>query len=233
VIYPLQLEQGPATLRFERSVYFEKLDHSNVDIIIGGDESIAVAFGPPTLDGQFSDGAVEVNAARRIRQRRSSQPDATTIAIPPPLGMRMVERYPSPDQRRIPRAFSPDVTRISQDVARSLLSVGADPIILLHPQIIDYEQKIEAKLALQLSLVSSERIGESGNEETFFNTFLFKLIDVENGQLVWKSEVTGQHKTQQPRRGNIDCNDVFYQVVDNAIGQLTNSEEFLSFLRSY
>ena len=227
-IYALELPPGEHTLVSRQFLYFEERARVEQKLVIGDDKRLAVAFAPPTVMGAYSDQCLKTSgSAWNVEAQQSNQTNTTAVQIllPPPLGLRFTEAFPSPDPIKYPRFFAPDPKKIVHFSQSALAGAGITALPVGHNQILNGREELarNAKLALQVELTGL-KLAQEGKGETYTTTFKFTLIDAPTGKPLWTSEQSGTHMNGELKKSASTA--AFYDGFQQALGAFTRDAEF-------
>ncbi len=229
-VQPLNLSPGSHTVSFKRHLYFESLTNIEHSVRLTGEDELHVIFAPPTLMDRFSP---QVTAASPGIKKRlaavatTNNATAVPILLPPPLGLAAIEKFPSPDQKRLPRAFAPDPNRACRVGERSLGARGYAPLLVEHGELVANRAAAARKgpLALQFELAGlGLKMGEDA--ETYDVTFDFYLIQTQTGVSKWRRSIQGTWV--KGRKDKLDPNEAFYHCLENSFDRLIKDPDFSS-----
>jgi hypothetical protein len=231
-VYALNLPDGEHEVVFDRYLYFERVDRTVRKFSIVGPTDMAVVFGPPTLMGRYSFGALNDDGQRKVRAGSGDSPAANQpmILLPPPLALPQIERFPADSQTKQPRAFVPDPNRLARLAQQTLQQAGCTGILVDHNRVVTNRAAVVATgpLALQAELlgVSSQ---EGKKEETFLADFEFTLVNTQSGTNLLKRRLTGN--CVKGRKDKTECVTAFNNSFNQALEQLVKSTEFSTVVR--
>lgn len=227
VVYGLKLSEGPHEIAINRFVYFEKASAFKRKFSISPERPLTVIYGPPTMMERYSS---EVLSGAMLHQAASGQSNVTATAcgpllLPPALGLGRFEKFPSPDQKRLPRGFAPDPVRCARIVQKRLAGLGLQSAQLDHGEAIEQQIKAtnHAAIALQVELTGLD-MKVNGSAEDYFADFTFSLVRVADGEPVFRKLVRGDDHKQS--KDKVDCTGAFYRCFEGALTLFSGAPEF-------
>jgi tetratricopeptide (TPR) repeat protein len=232
-VYALNLPEGVHEIRIARYLYFEKASVLTRQISISGQRKLAVIYGPPSAMDRYSASVLAggMRAQAPAPQGSVAGTGSLVLWVSPPLGLSQVERFPSPNQKAMSLAFSPDPNRIAGLVRNQLTTLGVQPVLLTHADAV--KQRVEgapvSNLALQVEL-SGLDFNTGIKSEDYAAYFTFSLVDVRTGEKMLCKRLRGSD--QKSRKKEEDkCTHAFYHCFEEALKLFVGSVEFKSLVK--
>lgn len=225
---PLQLGHGTHEVEFRRFLYFEALPSSPQLLRVAEPGELHIVFATPDPVDRFS---AQVVAQRGMTNRLPTGLEQADILLPPPLGFGMIERFPSPDQRKFPRALAPDPNRITRVVFNGLTNAGFRVAPVRHSEA-TAERRVaagKASLALQVELDHLDW-AMTGDQELFTVVCDFRAVRTATGTCEANWVITGTYL--KGRRDKADTTEAFYKCLENALGKLVSEKHLAKQLAS-
>jgi tetratricopeptide (TPR) repeat protein len=215
-VYALKLPDGPHELICYSYIYFEKVPMLH-RFELSPSRRFAVAIAP-SMSGHYSEQVLRPAVMKMPGSGAADRGTATgcDVLIPPPMGLGLIERFPSPDQKSIPRAFAPDPKKMAGLLEQALVARRYHPIVLSHDEIVKADpitSRSNAR-ALQVEFMSVD-MQVNGKEESYGADFLFKVINSSTGEIIFQRHIAGKHVKHSKDKGA--CTEAFYACFQQAL----------------
>jgi hypothetical protein len=231
LVVPLNLTPGEHEIVFSQNIYFEKRAAASRRFVLAAPDDFKFLCAPPSLAGQFSFSAtVDRSGAKK---RAAVPPVAATgpiLLLPPVLGLGQIEKFPSDDQTKRPRAFAPDVRRLGQLEQQALATAGFVGMTVTHAEALEQiaGDTRPCGVALQCELLGLD-LKITDRQESFLAEFEFTPVNVPTGRRVFERRITGEAQ----RSGKFECTEAFYSTFEAAFAQLLSAPEFVAAVKEF
>lgn len=218
---PVKLAPGSNNVEFLQSLYYQRTTNIKRSFEVQ-EQDCKILFAPPVLADRYSSSALLDRS--RVRKRTDSGAGAAVtnrVFLPPMLALSQIEKFPSDDHAKRPRAFAPDATQGANTIAAVLSKFGLTPQLVEHSEAANGSQEKRSGAALQCELLGLQ-MALSGRSETLGAEFEFVLVDAASGEpvLTRKVKSTGVHS------GKFECIAAFYSLVEAGTTQLMQDKTF-------
>jgi tetratricopeptide (TPR) repeat protein len=231
-VYALKLADGPHEVTCSRYVYFEKVSLLARRFELSPSKKLAVAIAPPSMSSRYSAQALRPTTAKAPSNRSAELSVAAQakVVVPPPLGLALIERFPSPDQKTMPRAFAPDPKRMGALIVQAMAAKQHHAILLDHDDIVQapHNAVVANALAFQVEFMRVD-MKINGKEEAYTAEFSFGLVKTTTGEAILQQRLSGKHVRKAKDKGG--CTDAFYACFQQAITAFLDNTDVIAALQ--
>jgi tetratricopeptide (TPR) repeat protein len=220
-VLPLKLAPGTQTVEFCQSVYYQKTTDIKRSFEVQAADC-KILFAPPVLVDRYSSSSLADRS--RMRKRAETGADAAVtnrVFVPPMLSLAQIEKFPSGDQVKRPRAFAPNAAQGAETMASALSQHGFTPQVVDHAEASNGIRDKRGGAALQCDLLGL-RMEVNGRSETLGAEFEFVILDATTGDAVLSRKVNSSCQ----RSNKVECVAAFYSLVGDATVQLMKDQGF-------
>jgi len=187
-IYALDLSQGNHELSGSHYLYFQKTHGFQREIRLENEKDIAVVIIPPTpYELYFHQEILKLS-----KQDQTEIENASSILIPPPMGLDDIIRVNISDKEGKLETFAPDPKRIMRTIRVVLTENHISGSLVSHEQVVQERQSLSNQhdQALQCRFLE---ISRDGNKKTgsYRARFTFYLIDTKTGSVLAEETTEG------------------------------------------
>ncbi len=216
-VYALNLPAGEHEIDIKDRIYFEIQSETARKISINGQGGLAIVLSPPVPVGRYSENADSETEIRNSVKKAVVENETASILLPPPLGLKQIERFPPLEAGGRPEAVAPDLRKITRKIEKRL-ATSLQVVKLSHSDILNNIESFSKSLhwALQTEFEHLD-LSKDKDDRIYSIDVTFSLVDTASGKAVARETTKGIYrKTADDKIGSTSA---YYKCFDDALNK--------------